>query len=254
MPMTKLMRRIEEVLHNPGSLNPEHEQQWSEDALGVLLPGSKKEIRQLASAGIKLLEDFAYQDTANAAKKSHTSKKRFETMCFHRKVLMIGRDTLDLVTETKLTNTSELKPIPDFIRTLGGVADVKGHDKQLRNRAVAEASYAETASQLICDMPTNLRSPSRLESRCRRLANTDFLDAGLSGEIEISEDEYHRRRRAFRAVVHLGFLSYVVEPDDEKLAYVERGFELNRTYGACHNGILASDGSAVNDELLVANL
>jgi hypothetical protein len=146
-----------------------------------------------------------------------------------RKLLLIGRDALMLAATD--TDSEQLNPIFDLSRSLGKVADTRGHKRS----ALVAANTAIVDMRELTWPVLDSVTPKTLRDRCQGNLNTDFF-AGRS--LELDEVVFHEARKKFRQVVHMAILACSENPNQQLSYLVGIGKEINMRYGSFHNKLV----------------
>jgi len=237
--MSELFHSVKSMMDLERVYDPKYSREWSESSMEIFIADDDSFIRSLTSTAANILISFPYDETGVAALNARVSPDILREMRFYRKVLMIGRDALNLTNSTDLIDKPETRPISTLTTTLGKIADKDGRGKSRRIDAFSQAIDAALASQYIDNDFVNPVSYEALRYRYQHALQTDLLMNDTSTLVDIDEEVYHVARRDFRSIVHLGVVSQLIEPSDLKLEYVKQGIELSRVYGENHDQIVA---------------
>lgn len=236
--MSDLVQEIKTMMDLPRTYDPHYRHTWSVDSLDTFIPTKGQDFAaELASKSSDILTTFPYDKAGITAIQARSNPEALQDMRFYRKVLMIGRDALNLVNTTRLFDNEDTRPITTLTATLGEIADKNGRGKKRRHRAYLEAIDAESASQYVDDQFVNPIDLDELRWRYKNTSQADLLNDTLSIHTADGAD-YHAARRSFRSAVHLGIVSQLIDPSDSKLEYVEQGIELSKLYGKNHDYML----------------
>lgn len=238
--MSSSFENICQLMDLPRQFDPGREVDFHKRAAECFLGESAQLPAQLAEFSADTLRTYPFDDVAakivalqGPPKKA---KNHLEDLRFCRKVLMIGRDTMNLCGENDLIKFEATKPISTLTTRLGEIADAgidqkSGHKKLYQKAAKLSVRAAIAARLSLTSDFVKPISSENLFDRCQQSLSSELLVQPLFGT---DENTYHKARRDFRAVVHLGMVSQLVEPSDTKLAYVQQGIDLNRMYGKRH--------------------
>ncbi len=234
--MYKQGKLIRAVLDLPRTYDPSRELEWHESAIDVFVHGEPAApVDAMAEFGAKVLTRMPYKDIRKSIERAAAPEHKLAAMRFHRKVLMIGRDTLNLCNANDLIDYPQTEALRQLTCSLGKVADTGGNKRRHVKDATKLTRSASRAARLIDEGFIAPVSSGKLAQRCEAALGTEIL---LDPEsINLHPDDYHRARKSFRAVTHLGIASYLLAPSLEKLDYVQQGAELNRMYGERHQDI-----------------
>lgn len=238
--MSDLVQEIKTMMDLPRTYDPHYRHTWSANSLDIFIPENNHDfVAELASKSADILKSFPYGEAGITAVQARSDPEALRDMRFYRRVLLIGRDTLNFVNSTRLSGDENTRPVTIFATTLGEIADKNGRGKKRRNRARLEAIDAESASQHIDDHFINPLSLDELRLKYDNFSQTNLLNDTVS-TCATDEANYHAARRRFRAAVHLGMVSQLIDPSDDKLEYAKQGIELNKLYGKNHDHMLAN--------------
>jgi|GEM_PF-6312110 len=234
--MYKQGRLIRAVLDLPRTYDPCREVEWHESAIDVFVHGEPAaSVDEMAAFGAHILTNMPYRDIRKSVERAASPAHKLAAMRFHRKLLMIGRDTLNLCNANDLIDFPSAYPLRQLTSSLGKVADTGGSKRIHVKEATKRTRSAGRAVHGIDETFIAPVSTGKLAQRCELALGTELL---LDPEsINLHPHAYHGARRSFRTVTHLGIVSYLVAPSLEKLDYVQLGVELNRMYGERHQGI-----------------
>jgi hypothetical protein len=229
------IEQVRAVLDSPRPDEKLGEKHWHRVAPHVLVDPKKEFPRQIAELGLDILQTFPYDSLEDCISETRYSKAALEEQRFLRKTLMVGRDALNLANTTDLIEVPETKPLRSLIGYMGLIADTKAKKPKVLRKTI---DLIEPAQKAANDIGPSYVQPSRrgeVVEECKSSLQTPLLTTSLGKRTD--EDIYHRARRSFRGVVHLGIVSFLLDPSDVKLGVVMEGVELNRKYGGTHQKI-----------------
>lgn len=237
--MNETYARVSGILDCPEPTYPIDEPSWHKRAVDVFTQTQDPELltRSVAETSMKLLQFFPFEYMEDFIQKAPLHPKKFKELRKLRKILTLGRDSLNYSNTTDLIDIESTEPFRNFVMGIGEITDTHCTDLSLINHSVESI---ESAACAILDLPENYIEPVAFDIFRHRLANGSATDILLNKDVmSYSEDHYHLARQSFRAVVYTGITSYVVEPSESKLQFMLEGLRINRTHGDMRNRIKA---------------
>jgi hypothetical protein len=230
-PRNDIIINLTDILDRPYSPACPNELDWHLRVTDLLTKEAASRSPEWLQTSRKMLHEYPFNELETELSLSMQNKRTPKHIRRHRKLLMIGRDTLLLAGDDPLPKGCE--PIFPLTRSLGMIADTEGK----RRRKAAKQAQKHLRKMDIFD--SNDVTPINFDLIASRIGSKLHTDVLYYGESAQNEKEFHRFRRDFRQVSHLCIMAYLHNPNNHQLMRLtDEGFALNRTYGKAHNSLL----------------
>lgn len=235
---------IRSFMDIPRERNTLPEPLWHDIAPQVFIESYKKFPEEVAKGVGHLIETYPYSgldDLLENITQGDIDEKTITELRFMRKVMMIGRDTVRLATTIR-EDKQPFKSMDRLVNRLGRIVDsierTPGRSiNKASNCAFQKAAIIKEAQWEELLVPVTLPT---LYSRVEDALLSDYLLAAPQ-DTGLYEKEYHHARRLFRSVVHLGIVSHLISPNNQKAEFAKAGIELSASYGSTHDMLVLSD-------------
>ena len=239
-PIFESIRTLMDIPRDKGNLQDD---EWHERAPAIFTEDSSTLNEQLIINTSNLIQTYPYADLQDilTAGGNGLETTNLSELRFMRKAIRIGRDVVKLCAAdgSQITPYRELSLLS---RELGDVVD--GLESRRKVDIPAAIYYSSDLATKLEDASKSIHlTPAPIETINERatqsLLTEELLrDVRLNGQ-NIDEKEYHRARKLFRSVVHLGVMSQLTAPTEQKQRFVMYGIELSSHYGELHDAMLA---------------
>ena len=217
---------------------------WHDIAPQVFIESYKEFPEEIVTGVGHLINTYPYGNLDDILKnitQGDIDEKKIVELRFMRKVLMIGRDTIRLTT-TLHEDKQPFKSMDRLVNRLGRIVDsteqTPGHSiNKASDCAFQKAAIIKEVQWEKLLVPVTL---STLHARVEDALSSDYLLADPQ-DGNLHEKEYHNARRLFRAVVHLGIVSHLISPNDQKAEFAKAGIELSALYGNTHDMLILNN-------------
>ena len=225
---------VQNFMDIPREMGEIDEAHWHKFSPSVFISHDNTSIETMLDGVDSLLQTYPFQLLRNTLQEVSNgySKKSMDDLRFMRKVLIIGRDTIKLCA-SKDSSESFLLPLGILTHQLGEVVDSK---KPPANSVIQLTEAVDDALSSVDLVPVSSRKVTHRANRA--LLNEELLQLHNFQDNTICEEDYHKARRLFRSVDHLGIVSYITDPDELKKTFAMEGIELSAQYGATHDMLL----------------
>lgn len=232
------IRAFMDIPRDPSRVNAS---QWHQLAPTIFIDRSDTFTETILENVKDFLQTYPYQTLKDTLVDIHAERDEtiLRDLRFMRRSLLIGRDAIKLCTP-KYSTPEHFNELAGLTRVMGAVID---DIKQARpalgtdiNRAIA---FADTVQEVNRSVNFETVSMDEITPKATQFLMTDTLLANTDMSCDTpNEATYHRARRMFRSVVHLGIVSAIISPDQTKQQFAMDGIELNAQYGRQHTELL----------------
>ena len=240
---------IRDLMDIPREQNTISELLWHDNASKIFVD-SETDLPAMVTEGVKnLFETYPYTDLhllLAEVNDGNLEKQSIDDLRFMRKAMMVGRDALQLSADIN-KNDRQFKKVKRLVSNLGQIVDIIEQHPEVDITALVSSSkrsidiLSDDASLKMTASPVTSAS---LMEKMNTALETDYLLSDLSESHQ--EKEYHLARRLFRSVVHLGIVSQILLPNDNKMEFTKAGIELSAKYGENHDLLLISQRESLD--------